>query len=426
MNTKTFALKGTICFSASPQELSIAEYSWLVCENGRCAGVFPTLPEKYQGIPCRDTGSCLIIPGLTDLHLHAPQYSFRSTGMDLELLDWLNTYTFPEESRYADLSYAKKAYRIFADDLKKSATTRASVFATLHVEATELLMDLLEQTGVKTLVGKVNMDRNGSPVLQEASAGESIAETERWLTEISGKYRNTAPILTPRFTPSCSDELMRKLSKIQKRTGLPVQSHLSENPGEIAWVQKLCPTTHFYGEAYDQFGLFGGQNCPTIMAHCVYSTDQEIALIKERGVYIAHCPQSNTNLASGIAPAKRYLQEGLNIGLGSDIAGGTSISILRAIADAIQASKLHWRLTDESRQPLSLEEGFYLATAGGGSFFGKVGSFREGFEFDAVILDDSSLPCPRTFTPRERLERLIYLGDERNIAGKYVEGSRIF
>ena len=162
------------------------------------------------------------------------------------------------------------------------------------------------------------------------------------------------------------------------------------------------------------------------MAHCVYSTDQEIALIKERGVYIAHCPQSNTNLASGIAPAKRYLQEGLNIGLGSDIAGGTSISILRAIADAIQASKLHWRLTDESRQPLSLEEGFYLATAGGGSFFGKVGSFREGFEFDAVILDDSSLPCPRTFTPRERLERLIYLGDERNIAGKYVEGSRIF
>lgn len=425
MFTNTFALKGNVCYSKDKDNLIFLENVWLVCENGLSAGIFTELPEKYSGIPLRDMGHSLIIPGLTDLHLHAPQYTYRGTGMDLELLDWLNTYTFPEEAKYADLSYAKKAYRIFADDLKKSATTRASIFATIHVEATRLLMDLLEETGLKTYVGKVNMDRNSSPELQEADADASAAQTRRWLAEISGKYQNTRPILTPRFTPSCTDALMRRLAEIQRDTGLPVQSHLSENQGEIAWVQQLCPNTCFYGEAYDQFGLFGGNTVPTIMAHCVYSTPEEIALIKKRGVYIAHCPQSNTNIASGIAPVRLYLDEGLHLGLGSDIAGGSSLSILRAIADAIQSSKLRWRLVDTESKPLSLEEAFYMATIGGGSFFGKVGSFEKGYEFDAVVLDDTSLPSPRAFSPKERLERLIYLSDERNITGKYVSGKKI-
>lgn len=426
MTHNTFALKGTICFSADAQRINIHENSWLVCEDGICAGVFSELPKKYSGIPCRDTGDCLIIPGLTDLHLHAPQYTYRGTGMDLELLDWLNTYTFPEESKYRDLTYAREAYSIFMNDLKKSATTRASVFATIHVEATELLMDLLEETGLKTYVGKVNMDRNGSSALQETSAGASAGDTRRWLEEIRGKYRNTKPILTPRFTPSCTDELMTELSRIQKEYRLPVQSHLSENPGEITWVQELCPNTRFYGEAYDQFGLFGGKSCPTIMAHCVYSTEEEIALMKTRGVYIAHCPQSNTNIASGIAPVRRYLEEGLHMGLGSDIAGGSSLSILRAMTDAVQVSKLRWRLVDDTCKPLSLEEVFYMATLGGGSFFGNVGSFEKDYEFDAVILDDQNLPHPQKISSRDRLERLIYLADDRNIVGKYAAGRKLF
>ena len=345
------------------------------CENGVSAGVFPELPEKYQGIPCRDTNGCLIIPGLTDLHVHAPQYSFRGMGMDLELLDWLNTITFPEESKYAEPDYAASAYTIFAEDIKKSATTRASVFATLHTEATELLMDLLEETGLKAFVGKVNMDRNSPPALQEKSASASVRDTISWLEETAGKYQNVKPVLTPRFIPSCSDELMKALAEIQKAYHLPVQSHLSENTGEIAWVKELCPSTSFYGEAYDRFGLFGGEQCPTIMAHCVHCPDEEITLMKERGVYIAHCSQSNTNLSSGVAPVRRYLDEGLHVGLGSDIAAGSSISILRAMADSIQTSKLRWRLSDHSLKPLTLEEAFYMATIGGGSFFGKTGSF---------------------------------------------------
>lgn len=382
------------------------------------------LPEKYRGIPCTDYKDDLIIPGLTDLHVHAPQYTFRASGMDLELLDWLNTYAFPQEARYENLEFARSAYSIFAEDMKKSPNTRACIFGTLHVPATELLMELMDKTGLKTMIGKVNMDRNGSPILQETSAEASAQATVTWIEDTLNRFENTTPILTPRFTPACTDQLMAKLSQIQKKYHLPMQSHLSENLGEIEWVKELCPGTHFYGEAYHQFQLFGG-DCPTIMAHCVHSSEEELALMKKQGVYVAHCPQSNTNLSSGIAPARHYLEAGLHIGLGSDIAGGTSLSILRAMADAIQVSKLYWRLVDSSAKPLTLEEAFYLGTEGGGSFFGKVGSFREGYEFDAVILNSSTIPTPLSLSPKDRLERLVYLSDDRNITGKYVSGRKI-
>lgn len=424
MNQRTFALKGNICCSETSSSLSISENSYVICEDGLCAGVFPFLPEKYRGIPCMDTKDCLIIPGLTDLHLHAPQYGYRATGMDLELLDWLNTITFPQEARYRDLEFAEKAYSIFAEDLKKTPNTRACIFATLHVPATELLMDLMDKTGMKTMVGKVNMDRNGTPQLQEESAAASACDTVKWIEDTLDKYENVKPILTPRFTPSCSDKLMELLSEIQKKYNLPLQSHLSENYGEIEWVKELCPNTSFYGEAYDQFGLFGG-SCPTIMAHCVHSCEEEIQLMKKRGVYMAHCPQSNTNLASGIAPVRKYLDEGLHIGLGSDVAGGTNASIFRAMTDAIQVSKLRWRLVDSSLKPLTLEEAFYMATEGGGAFFGKVGNFKKGYEFDAVILDDCNLSSPLDFSVKDRLERLIYLSDDRNIKGKFTAGNKV-
>lgn len=426
MDKHTFALKGTIFSSKGPDKTEIFPDSFLVCEEGLCAGVFPSLPGQYQGIPVRDAGNTLIIPGLTDLHVHAPQYSFRSVGMDMELLEWLGHIAFPEESKFSDQEYARKSYSIFVNDLKKSATTRASIFGTLHVPATEILMELLEETGMKAYVGKVNMDRNGPSTLQEKSAEDSAKDTISWIENVQGRFHNVKPILTPRFTPSCTDELMESLGKIQKQYHLPVQSHLSENKSEIAWVKELCPDTEFYGMAYDKFALFGGEGCPTIMAHCVHCPEEEIELMKKRGVYIAHCAQSNTNLASGIAPVRRYLDAGLHIGIGSDIAGGYSISILRAMADSLQASKLYWRLIDNSAKPLKIEEVFYMATLGGGSFFGKTGCFEPGYEFDAVILDDSNLPAPQEFTPMQRLERLIYLSDDRNIIGKYVAGVKLF
>ena len=213
-------------------------------------------------------------------------------------------------------------------------------------------------------------------------------------------------------------------SQLQREFGLPAQSHLSENLSEIQWVADLCQGTSSYGQAYDQFGLFGG-DCPTVMAHGVWSSPAEQKLMRERGVFLAHCPQSNENLSSGIAPVKDYLRQGLRVGLGSDVAGGAHLSLFRAMTDAIQCSKLRWRLVDETIPPLTLPEALYLATKGGGAFFGKVGSFEPGYEFDAVVLDDSTLPTPRELTLAQRLERVVYLSDGLPCA-KYAAGRRLF
>lgn len=420
----TFVLKGNICFSKNQTKLTTKENAYLVCEEGICKGVYEELPEKYKSLPCHDYGEKLIIPGLIDLHVHAPQYTFRGLGMDLELIDWLNTHTFKEEAKYANLDYAEQAYEIFVDDLMKSATTRACIFGTIHNEATLKLMEMLEDRGFKGYVGKVNMDRNSPEELCEESDSVSAEKTIEWIEEAKNRFHKIKPILTPRFIPTCSDELMKKLESIQEKYHLPVQSHLSENIGEIEWVQELCPNTKFYGEAYNQFGMFGNKY-PAIMAHCVHSTEEELELMEKQNVFIAHCPQSNTNLSSGVAPIRKYLDKGIKIGLGSDVAGGFDLSIFRAMADALQVSKLRWRLLDTNLTPLKLEEAFYLATKGGGQFFGKVGSFEEGYEFDAVVLDDSFFRTMRKLNVKERLERLIYLANDACIVDKYIAGENV-
>lgn len=425
MNEPVFILKGNIVYSKNKDELRILKDHYLISESGLVKGVFEKVPPEYAQVSVSDYGECLIIPGLTDLHVHAPQYTFRAMGMDMELLEWLETNTFPEEAKYQDLEYARRAYRIFTDNLKRSATTRACIFGTIHRDATLLLMDQLEQSGLVTYVGKVNMDRNCPDYLREESAEESGIQTVEWIKDVlHKKYQNTMPILTPRFTPSCSDELMENLKKIQMYYQIPVQSHLSENPGEIAWVKELCPWSEFYGDAYDRFGLFGA-DCKTVMAHCVYSGKEERQRMKENGVFIAHCPESNMNLSSGVAPVRTFLEEGLHVGIGSDVAGGSTENLFKAMALAIQASKLRWRMQDDGLKPLTLEEVFYIATKGGGEFFGNVGSFEPGFELDAVVLNDTRIVHSQNLDVRERLERMIYLADEREVRAKYVRGREI-
>ena len=422
METKSFVLKGNICYSVSPKEVSCTEGGYLVCVDGASRGVFAELPDEYSELLFIDCGDKLIVPGMSDIHVHAPQYAFRGLGMDLELLEWLNTHTFPEEAKYKDLAYAERAYGIFADDLRRSPTTRAVVFGTLHVPATELLMDKLEATGLITYVGKVNMDRNSPDDLVEG-ADASAEATRRWLGDVAGRYERTFPVLTPRFTPSVSDRLMEQLADIAREDGLPVQSHLSENLSEIDWVKELCPWATCYGDAYDHFGLLGPK---TVMAHCVYSTDEEVELLRRTGTYVAHCPQSNAQLTSGIAPIRRYLDLGMNVGLGTDVAGGADLSMWRCMADAVAVSKLRWRLVDQSLAPLSTQEAFYLATVGGGSFFGRVGSFAEGNDLDALVLDDSGIRIPRDLTVWERVERYVYLAEEGGrIDRKFVAGREV-
>lgn len=428
----SFILKGNICQTIIPNELDLTENSYLICVDGLSKGVFNSIPDEYLSLPLYDYGDALIFPGMIDLHIHAPQYAFRGMCMDLELMDWLNRYTFPEEEKYKDISYANKAYSMFVDGMKKGATTRACVFATRHRPATELLMELMEDSGLVSFVGKVNMDREASEALLEDSAEASAYTTFGWINAVKDKYIRTNPILTPRFIPCCTDELMEELREIQMAFGIPVQSHLSESKGEIEFVKELRPNSIFYGDSYNEFDLFGknddiGTDVKTVMAHCVWSTDDEVELMKNNGVYVAHCPASNMNLASGIAPIRKYLEKGLKVGLGSDVAGGHTDSIFRAITDTIQSSKMYFRMVDEKYKPLIFSEAFYLATKGGGSFFGKVGSFESGYEFDAIVLDDSILSHPQELTLAERMERAVYLGlDEKNIISKYISGNKIF
>ena len=428
---KTFIIKGNICQTKNPKELDLHENAFVVCIDGVSKGVFDLLPEEYENLPLYDYGDALIFPGMVDLHIHAPQYAFRGMCMDLELMDWLNRYTFPEEEKYDDLEYAKKAYSMFVDKLKNGATTRSCIFATRHRYATELLMEMMEESGLVSYVGKVNMDREASEGLVEDSAMISAYDTFGWINAVKDRFQNTKPILTPRFIPCCTDELMEELREIQMAYGIPVQSHLSESKGEIEFVKFLRPDNSFYGDSYNEYDLFGknddiNTDVKTVMAHCVWSTDKEVELMQKNGVFIAHCPASNMNLTSGIAPIRKYLDLGINIGLGSDIAGGHSDSIFRAITDSIQVSKMYFRMVDESYKPLVFSEAFYLATKGGGAFFGKVGSFEEGYEFDAVIMDDSVLVHPQNLTLSERMERAVYLGlDDKNIIAKYVAGKKL-
>ena len=416
----TQVLKGHIVHAPALGRVDITENGFLVLEDGVIVGVYHTLPDCYAHAPLRDYGDKLIMQSFADMHLHAPQYPMLGMGMDLPLLDWLNTYTFPTESRFADLDYARRTYQRLASDLITNGTTRVAMFSSLHTEATWVLMEELEKAGVTGYVGKVNMDRNGLPGVLQETTEESVRETLRWLEGC--RFEHVKPILTPRFTPSCTDELMAALGRIAAEKGLYVQSHLSESMGEIQWVRELHPECRRYWETYDKYGLWKDH---TLMAHCVHSDEVERKAIKDANVVVVHCGDSNVNICSGVCPVRRMLDEGIWVTLGSDIAGGYSISILRAMADAIQTSKLRWRLLDENLAALTLEEAFYLGTLGGGAFFGKVGSFLPGFEFDAVVIDDSRLLPPHVLKLRERLERVVYLSDERDIVGKYVAGEKV-
>ena len=219
---ENFVCKGQLFFSTGPNGHRCIPNGFLVCTEGLCQGAFPVLPEAYRDLPLLDFGDRLILPGLVDLHLHGPQFAYRGLGMDLELLDWLNTHTFPEEAKFRDLAYAGPAYRQFVAALQGSFTTRAAIFATAHTEATLLLMDLLEESGLITRVGRVSMDRDCPEHLREPGPEAALEETRRWLEAVQGRYRRTGPILTPRFVPTCSAPLLEGLGRLARETGLPV------------------------------------------------------------------------------------------------------------------------------------------------------------------------------------------------------------
>ena len=412
---ESFAIKGDLIWTEKPDSFMTMHDGYITVSDGRITSVSYERPSA----DIVDRSGCLVIPGLSDLHIHAPQYVFMGMHMDEELLEWLEKHTFPAEAAFSDTGFAREAYGSFAEALLKTPTTRLSAFGTIHEDSTLILMDILGKAGFHGYVGKVNMDRNSPDSLVE-DTDESIASTRSFI-ERSSAYSSIRPIITPRFIPSCSDRLLKELGRIASGLSIPIQSHLDENRSEIEWVASLCPWARDYASAYDSFSLLTDR---TIMAHCVWMTDDEIDLLKARGTYIAHSPTSNLNLSSGISPVRHFLDKGLRVGLATDVAGGSSLSLLTVMQDAVKASKMRWRLQDDSAKPLSLSEAFYLASKGGGSFFGSVGSFEPGFDADIVILDEAEGFRTSCHSIEERLEMAVYRSSELPVKEKYIRGIR--
>ena len=410
----TAILRGNILHTPAFGALEAIPRGYLVLEDGVIQGVYPSLPETFARCPAEDYGDALILRSIADLHLHAPQYPMLGMGMDLPLLAWLETYTFPVEARFQDPDFARVVYRALAEDLISSGTTRVAMFSSRHTDATLILMEELERAGVTGLVGKVNMDRNGGAV-QEGTE-ESLSETLRWLEHC--RFEHVKPILTPRFTPSCTDGLMEALGRLAAERDLPVQSHLSENVSEGAWVRELHPDCAQYWETYDKYGLW---KPGTLMAHCVYSDRREQEAMAGSGVWAVHCAASNLNLCSGTAPVREMIDRGLRVALGSDVAGGETLSMAHMTAMTIRASKL--KQMETGAPFFTVPEALYLGTAAGHRYFGAKGGFQPGDALHAVVVDDSDMPASaKELSLLERTERMIYNMERKDIKAVYSEG----
>ena len=418
--------KAHILFTKEKDRFEVYENGYVaVGDDGRVVGVASNLDDlkvqfsafNVQRAEFIDFGDKLLIPAMNDMHVHAPQVHNQGVAMDLELLPWLQNYTFPEESKYADVEYAERMYRRFMHTQWLFGTMRSVVFGTVHTASTRKLMQLYQEAGMGALVGKVAMNRNCPEALCE-DVEAAVEGNKQLIAEFGNPDGLVRPIITPRFVPSCTPELLKACGELANKYQLPVQSHLSENVSEIAWVAELEPESKNYGDAYNRYGLFG--QTPTIMAHCVWTSGEELELMKHNNVMVAHCPTSNFNLSSGLAPVRSFLDEGLRVGLGSDISGGHELNMLRMIVYAIQVSKMHYQ-HDHNNKFLTLSEAFWIATKSAGSFFGKVGSFEPGYEFDALVIDDAVL-YPNEYSLQERLERFIYVGDDRQIIHRFCRG----
>ena len=423
MNSIIELLHGDIVYSESRDSLTVRENAILAVEDGKVRDIYApdALPEDLRPLPVTDYDRSLIIPAFTDMHVHAPQYEERGIRMDLLLSDWLNQCTFPEEAKFADPDYARLVYRQFAQDLVRQGTLHAVVFATLHAGATDILMELLEEQGIDAFVGKVNMDIHSPDFLCE-TVEESLRGTEAWLERHSGTESRVRPILTPRFAPTCSFPLLQGLGALAKKYHTGVQTHLVESKWEAAESVSMYPECGSDAGIYERAGLLG--EGPSIFAHVIFPTAEDLRIMKKYGSFAVHCPDATTNIIAGIAPVAAEQAEGIRVALGSDVGAGHSLAVYRQAARAVQLSKLKEFYEPMESGTISFANAFYMATKEGGSLFGKTGSFEKGYDFDALVItgqEDAGVPLDAA----GRLERFCYTGDDRDIAARYMRGKKM-
>lgn len=396
----------------------------LVVENG----IIHSLEDASQGIDNLDATiqliehkDSLIMPGFVDTHIHFPQTEVIAAYGE-QLLQWLNKYTFPAESKFKDKTYAKNIAEQFLNELLRAGTTTALVFGTVHKQSVDAFFEVCEKRNLRMIAGKVMMDRNAPEYLTdnpESSYSDSKDLIKKWHNRGRLNYA-----ITPRFAPTSTEEQLRKAGQLlSEYPDIYLQTHLSENLDEVAWVKELFPESDSYLDAYDRAGLLGRRS---IFAHCIHLNDKEWCRMSDSQSGIAFCPTSNLFLGSGLFNLNRAVKEKINVGLGTDVGGGTSFSMLQTLNEAYKVLQLRG-------ETLSILKMFYLATLGGAETLDlsdKIGNFESGKEADFIILDKTCTPLikMRIAKCNDLLEQLFVLGilgDDRAVRQTWCAGQKV-
>ncbi|PIE06478.1 MAG: guanine deaminase [Rhodobacterales bacterium] len=392
-------------------------------EAGRIVAVGPAedLRARYPQAETTDMGAALLSPGFVDAHVHYPQTAIIASW-GKRLIDWLTQYTFPEEARFGDPAYAAEIAARYFDLTLAAGTTTVSSFATIHPESVEVFFAEAQARGLRALAGKTCMDANAPDDLKD-SAQTAYDQSKRLLERWHGVER-LGYVITPRFAPTSSREQLEALGALwAEHPQVLMQTHLAEQPEEIAWVAKLFPEARDYTDVYDRSGLLGKG---ALMGHAIHLTARERDRLREAGASLIHCPTSNTFIGSGLFDMAGLMRAGQRIGLASDTGGGSSFSMLRTMAAAYEVAQLN----GHALHPAQL---WWLATAGSARALHlgeKIGTLAPGLEADIIAVDLASTPAiaqraARAETLWEALFATIMMGDDRAIAGVWTGGRRV-
>ncbi len=381
-----------------------------------------------------------LLPGLIDTHIHAPQWPQIGTGLDLPLEEWLFAYTFPLEARYADESFADRVWRHMVPSLLAHGTTTAVYFSSIHEGASRQLAEVCGELGQRAFVGRVAMDHpEGAPEwYRDVSPSAGVEASARSIDDVlraGGDASRVRPIVTPRFVPACTDDLLRGLGDLAASSGQIVQTHCSESDWAHGYVLERFGRTD--SEVLDGFGLLRES---TVLAHADHLTDEDMNRVRGRQAGVAHCPLSNSYFANAVFPVRRALDRGVRVGLGSDVAGGPTVGLLPQCSHAVTVSRMledgvdPRRSAEERGVPSSRIDtvaAFHVATAGGAELLGiPVGSFEVGRKFDAFSVDletrGSALRRWDEVDSEERLfEKIVRVAGSNDITHVWVDGRRV-
>ena len=402
----------------------------VVDEAGRIVAVGAATDASPDAVASAiDLRPWVVFPGMVDTHAHLPQLPNAGLGFALDLLTWLERVTFPTERSWADPAVAERLAPAIFEAFAAAGTTTVLGYGTVYAAAMDSVFAAAERHGIRAILGKVMMDRGTyDPIIEpstilERSLRESADLIERWHGADDGRLGYA---VTPRFAVSCSPEMLRESATLARETGTWWQTHVSEDPGEIAEVRRLFPEARDYVDVYDRAGGLGQR---TVLAHAIHLSDRELARLLETGTRVAHCPASNLFIGAGVMPLARYLGAGLAVGLGSDVSGGPEASIFSVMRVAAYAQMARRSLTDEAADILDPLDWLRMGTLDGARVLGiddLIGSLEAGKEADLIVVDPAlvaALPgSPADDDPRDLMSRLIFRAHPQMVRGAWVRG----